>query len=486
MSRASTSHARLAAHFVADRERTTWHDQALWFVRAKRDRAAASVPEWELLRQRASQIKAHILAHWAEYLEQFEENARRHGAVVHWARDAREHNQIVLQILRRHNVRRVAKSKSMLTEECGLNAFLYEQGIEVIDTDLGERIVQLRHEPPSHIVLPAIHLRKEDVGRTFHQHLGTPDGESDPTRLTQAACAHLRSVFLSAGAGITGVNFAVAETGGIVICTNEGNADLGVSLPPLHIACMGIEKLIPRVADLAVFLRLLARSATGQPITTYTSHFHGPRAGGELHIVLVDNGRTDLATRERFRRALHCIRCGACMNTCPVYRRSGGHSYQATVPGPIGSILAPARDARQYASLPFACSLCGSCTDVCPVKIDLHHQLLAMRHQPAVRGELSWTKRWGMKVLSWLACNPRWFAFSGWVARMALRCLPRWLVYGRWNVWARQRELPKPPRSSFRTEYRKYLTQQKHSSNQESSDRGARSASDGRDSNDQP
>ncbi|GIW95792.1 MAG: 4Fe-4S ferredoxin [Pirellulaceae bacterium] len=455
MSRSSSLHPRLAAAFVRDPERTAWHDRALWFVRAKRDKAAASVPEWEELRERASQIKAHVLSHWPEYLEQFERNATARGAVVHWANDAQEHNRIVLEILKRHNVRLVVKSKSMLTEECGLNEFLHEHGIDVVDTDLGERIVQLRREAPSHIVLPAIHIRKEEVGQTFHQHLGTPAGETDPTRLARAACRHLREIFLRAGAGITGVNFAVAETGGIVICTNEGNADLGVGLPRLHIASMGIEKLIPRAADLAVFLRLLARSATGQPITTYTSHFHGPRPGGELHIVLVDNGRSSLAAQPEFRRALHCIRCGACMNTCPVYRRSGGHSYRATVPGPIGSILNPARDPHAYASLPFACSLCGSCTDVCPVRINLHEQLLLMRRQRAVQSELSWAKRWAMKSFSWLARHPRLFALAGWLARKALRLLPRGLLHNRFNVWARQRDLPVPPKASFASQYRR-------------------------------
>ncbi len=322
----------------------------------------------------------------ADYLEQFEEQATRRGAVVHWARHAEEHNQIVLDLLQRHGVRRLVKSKSMLTEECHLNPFLERHGIAVVDTDLGERIVQLAGETPSHIVLPAIHKKKEDVGALFHKHLHTEAGATDPNYLAEAARGHLREKFLQADAGLTGVNFAIAETGGFVVCTNEGNADLGVSLPKLHIASMGIEKLIPRAKDLGVFLRLLARSATGQPITAYSSHFHGPIAGGELHIVLVDNGRSGILGSDEFRRSLNCIRCGACMNTCPVYRRSGGHSYQSSVPGPIGSILAPARDAKQYASLPHACSLCGSCTDVCPVKIDLHHQLLTWRRELAHRG----------------------------------------------------------------------------------------------------
>lgn len=449
-------HPVAAAKFVADEKRTAWHDSALWFVREKRDRMAHSVPEWELLRQTASTIKQHTIASLPEYLQQFEAAATRLGAQVHWASDAEEHNQIVLRILQSHGVRRVVKSKSMLTEECHLNPFLERHGLEVIDTDLGERIVQLRHETPSHIVLPAIHIKKEEVGETFHDHLGTAEGASDPQYLTEAARGHLRDKFLAADAGITGVNFGIAETGGIVVCTNEGNADLGVSLPPLHIACMGIEKLIPRVSDLAVFTRLLARSATGQPITTYTSHFHGPRknaAGqidGELHIVLVDNGRSRIRDSDEFRAALQCIRCGACMNTCPVYRRSGGHSYGAVVPGPIGSVLSPASDAKKYKTLPSACSLCGSCTDVCPVKIPLHHQLLAWRRELAARHLLAHGKRLSMQLASLLMRSPRLFAAAGWLGRRALRYSPRWMVYNRMNVWGRRRELPSPPAESFR------------------------------------
>jgi L-lactate dehydrogenase complex protein LldF len=299
-----------------------------------------------------------------EYLEQFEANALRLGAQVHWARDAAELNRIVSDILQQHRVRRVVKSKSMLTEECGLNPHLEAQGVEVTDTDLGEWIVQLRHEHPSHIVTPAIHIKKEEIGQLFHERLGTRAGATDPLYLAESARQHLRAVFLAADAGITGVNFAIAQTGGFVVCTNEGNADLGASLPKLHIACMGIEKLIPGAADLGVFLRLLARSATGQPITTYTSHFHGPMPGGELHLVILDNGRSTLLGSTDFRRSLNCIRCGACFNTCPVYRRSGGHSYGVTVAGPIGSIINAAANPREHKSLPSACSLCGSCSDV--------------------------------------------------------------------------------------------------------------------------
>jgi L-lactate dehydrogenase complex protein LldF len=448
------NHATLAAEFVKNRERAHWHDTALWFVREKRDKAAHSLPEWETLRETASAIKAHTASRLAEYLEQFEAQARKLGCQVHWARNAAKHNEIVLGILERHGVKKLVKSKSMLTEECHLNPFLERHGIEVIDTDLGERIVQLDQKPPSHIVLPAIHMKKEDVGELFHKHLHSEAGATDPQYLAEVARQHLRHKFIEADAGLTGVNFAVAETGGFVVCTNEGNADLGVSLPKLHVACMGIEKIIPRAKDLGVFLRLLARSATGQPITTYSSHFHGPRPGGELHIVLVDNGRSELLGSSEFRGSLKCIRCGACMNTCPVYRRSGGYSYESTVPGPIGSILTPARDPKKYYSLPFACSLCGSCTDVCPVKIDIHHQLLTWRRELAVHGNIPWPKRMSMKIAGFVLRTTWLYRLSGWLARHIVPWLPRFLIYNRLNAWGRQRELPPMPPRNFREQYR--------------------------------
>ncbi len=449
-------HATLAAEFIANRERAKWHDQALWFVRTKRDRIAATVPEWEELREHAANIKQHTLAHLPELLEQFEQQAMNHGTVVHWAANAEEHNRIVHSLLEQHGVTKVVKSKSMLTEECHLNPYLEARGIEVVDTDLGEWIVQLRGEPPSHIVMPAIHTKREEIGELFHQHIGTEKGATDPDYLTAAARRTLREKFLEADAGITGVNFAIAETGGFVVCTNEGNADLGTSLPKLHIACMGIEKLIPRAKDLGVFLRLLARSATGQPITTYSTHFHGPRNNDcELHIVLVDNGRSDLLQSEEFQRSLRCIRCGACMNTCPVYRRSGGHSYESTVPGPIGSILAPSQDAAKYASLPHACSLCGSCTDVCPVKIDIHLQLYTWRKELVARKLLPWKKRMGMKLGSMVLRRPWLYRLAGRMMRFWMPRLPKFLVYGKMNPWGKQREMPPMPAESFRDWYRR-------------------------------
>ena len=455
MSHSTQDHPALANIFTSNPDRAHWHDGALWFVRQKRDRQAASIPEWETLRSLAAQIKTHTLANLGDYLEQFEKQATALGAVVHWAADAKEHNEIVLKILQDNQVKRVVKSKSMLTEECHLNPHLEANGIQVVDTDLGEWIVQLRNEPPSHIVLPAIHIKKEEVGETFHQHIGTPKGNADPDFLTGAARVHLRQRFVEADAGITGVNFAIAETGGFVVCTNEGNADLGASIPRLHIACMGIEKLIARAEDLAVFTRLLTRSATGQPITTYTSHFHGPIPGGQLHIVLVDNGRTNIRDSVEFHRSLHCIRCGACMNTCPVYRRSGGHSYSTTVPGPIGSILAPASDPEKHQSLPYACTLCGSCTDVCPVKIDIHHQLLAWRKVLAGKKIISWVKRMQMKIGGFILNSTGLYRLAGWSARTALRFLPRIFIYNPLNAWGKNRDLPPPPKESFRAQWAK-------------------------------
>jgi len=449
-------HPEAAAKFVANDARAHWHDQALWWVRKKRDVASAAVPDWEALRDAAAAIKAHTLSRLADYVEEFERKATALGAHVYFARDAADHNAIVHRILSERGVTKLVKSKSMLTEECHLNPYLEARGIEVTDTDLGERIVQLRHEPPSHIVLPAIHLKKEEIGELFHEQLGTEKGASDPKYLTEAARQHLRQRFLQAGAGLTGVNFAVAETGGVVVCTNEGNADMGTTLPPIHVACMGVEKLIPRRQDLPVFLRLLARSATGQPVTTYTTHFHGPRREGELHIVIVDNGRSAQLKDKVFRRSLACIRCGACMNTCPVFRRSGGYSYGWIVPGPIGVILAPGRDAAAHRTLPFASSLCGSCSDVCPVRIDLHHEILAWRQEIVRRGLLPWRKRAGMKLVGWVLRFGWLYRLAGWLARRLVPALPRGLVYARWNGWGRQRELPPMPRETFRQLYRRH------------------------------
>jgi len=454
MTAAIKTHAELSERFNADEKRVNWHDDTLWFIREKRDKATHAISEWERLRETASAIKNNVLSNLHDYLIQFEANAKANGVTVHWAADGAEHNAIVHSILKRHGIDRMVKSKSMLTEECHLNEYLAENGIEVIDSDLGERIVQLAKEPPSHIVLPCIHKKKEEIGEIFHEHLGTEAGMSDPQVLTETARQHLRETFLSRRAALTGVNFAIAETGEFVVCTNEGNADMGAHLSDVHIASMGIEKLIPQRKHLSVFLRILTRSATGQPITTYSSHFKKPRKNQEMHIVLVDNGRSRQLGREDFRNSLKCIRCGACMNTCPVYRRSGGHSYHSAISGPIGSILAPNWDMKKYADLPFASTLCGSCSNVCPVKIDIHNQLYKWRQVIVKEGYVDKTKALGMKAMQLTLSSPSLYRAAGKMGRMTLKYAP-FTVNNRFNPWYKQREMPEPPKESFREWYLK-------------------------------
>jgi L-lactate dehydrogenase complex protein LldF len=454
MSSGTKDHAALSALFNKDEARVDWHDETLWFVRAKRDKAAHNIPEWESLRETASLIKNNVLSNLHNYLIEFEAQAQQNGVTVHWAANAAEHNQIVHSILKKHEVDRLIKSKSMLTEECHLNEYLKEHGIDVIDTDLGERIVQLAKEPPSHIVLPCIHKKKEEIGELFHEHLGTPEGMSDPVFLTAAAREHLRETFLTRRAAITGVNFAVAETGEFVVCTNEGNADMGAHLADVHIACMGIEKIIPRRKNLGVFLRLLTRSATGQPITTYSSHFKKPRPGQEMHIVLVDNGRTTQLSRPDFRNSLKCIRCAACMNTCPVYRRSGGHSYHTAVAGPIGSILAPNLDMKEYADLPFASTLCGSCSNVCPVKINIHEQLYKWRQVIVKEGYADPKKKLAMKAMEFTLSSPFVYRNAGKAGRWFMKHAP-FTVNNKLNLWYQHREMPEVPKESFGEWYKK-------------------------------
>ncbi len=444
----STAHTKAAKRFLKDKEKAQWQDNTLWGVRTKRDRMAKSLGEWEILRQKASEIKMHTLTHLDEYLELFEANAVKNGIKVHWAKDAEEFNGIVLNILQSHDVRKLVKSKSMLTEECEMNPYLEQHGIEVVETDLGERIIQLLDQKPSHIVMPAIHLTQDEVGELFEEKLGSEKDNHDPTYLTYCARESLRDEFLTADAGLTGANFGIAGTGEIVICTNEGNADMSTSVPKLHIAAMGIEKVIPDYDSLAVFHRLLARSATGQPSTTFTSHFRKPRPGGEMHIVLVDNGRSRLLSQEEHWQTLKCIRCGACMNTCPVYRRSGGYSYTYFIPGPIGINLGMAKDAKRFHDNASACSLCCSCDNVGPAKVNLSEQIYAWRQSLKDIGKASAIKEvmsGGMKFIfdrpglydTALKCSPLINAATG-TAEFAS-------VY----LWGRGRNMPQFAKESF-------------------------------------
>lgn len=435
------NHVTSAERFLKDKEGAQWHNETLWITREKRDKMAMGIPEWEELRELASSIKMHAITHLDEYLLQFAEAAEKNGATVHWAKDATEHNEIVLDLLRKHNAGKVVKSKSMLTEECCLDDFLCNNGINVIESDLGERILQLLNQPPSHIVMPAIHLKRQIIGKLFEEKLHTEEGNSDPTYLTGCMRENLRQEFLSTEVAMTGANFGIAETGDVVVCTNEGNADMGTSQANVHIVSMGIEKVIPDRDSLAVFTRLLARSATGQPITSYTSQYRKPRKGGELHIILVDNGRSDILGNKEHMQTLKCIRCGACMNTCPVYRRSGGYSYSYFIPGPIGINLGMLKSPQEYYTNLSACTLCFSCNNVCPVKIDLGNQIYRWRQSLDSIGKANPAKKMLSNGMSILFNHPGLFRSALQMAPVVNK-IPRPLKYNKFNKWGEGRELP--------------------------------------------
>ena len=448
------THAKNAASFVNNEARVNWHSAALLALRDKRDLQAKSVDEWERMREAASQMKLHVLSHLPALLEEFSARCESNGIIVHWARTAMEHNAIVADILQQRGRKKLVKSKSMLTEECHLVPYLEERGIECIETDLGERILQLRGDPPSHIVVPAIHLKKEEIGELFHERLGTEAGASDPTYLTQAARESLRDDFLTADAAMTGVNMAIASEGAFVVCTNEGNADMGAHLPDLHIAVMGMEKIVPDTASAALLMRMLARSAVGQPSTSYNSIFAAPRPGTEIHLVIVDNGRSRRMSDRRHAEIYKCIRCGACINTCPVYRRSGGHSYDYFIPGPIG--LAISGDNSEANSEAWACTLCGSCSAICPVKVPLYQTIAYHREQLAHHKHLPYGKNTYMPLVGMVMKSPRRMALAMWLARLGMRLSPKPLLHRLGGGWTKSRDLPPPPRESFEAWHRKH------------------------------
>jgi L-lactate dehydrogenase complex protein LldF len=355
----------------------------------RRAQAISSVDDWEGLRERARAIKDETLSHLDRYLADFADKAERAGAQIHWADDGKDVCQLIIRLLQERNAKQVVKSKSMATEEIHLNAALEAAGITPVETDLGEWIIQLAHETPSHIVVPAIHKSKKQIADLFVEKLGI-EPTDDVDRLTSAARRILRQRFADADAGISGVNFGVAETGSILILENEGNIRLTTGLPKIHIALMGIEKVIPRFADLDVFLKLLPRSGTGQRLTAYQSIITGTKKGPddegpeEVHIILMDNGRSRMLGHPVTRQSLACIRCGACLNACPVYQQIGGHAYGSVYPGPIGAVITPQLIViTKAAQLPYASSLCGACREVCPVKIDIPELLLHLRAQIA-------------------------------------------------------------------------------------------------------
>jgi len=449
-------HAKRAASFIAQPDHVAFHDLRLWDIRKKRDAQGEAIPEWETLRTLASQIKEHTLSNLSDYLAQFSQRAEANGVTVHWAADAEEHNQIVHQLLSSRGIEKLVKSKSMLTDECAMREYLEPRGIEVMETDLGERIQQLDHQDPSHMVMPAVHKLRTDVAELFGRTLGTDPTNSDVHYLAESQRQHTRPYFIAEKtAGMTGCNFAVAETGSVVVCTNEGNADLSGNVPPIHIASIGIEKLIPRIADLGVFIRLLSRSALGSPITQYTSHFRAPRPGTEMHYILVDNGRVERLAMEDFWYSLKCIRCGACMNTCPVYRRSGGLSYGSTYSGPIGAIINPTYDLKKFSALPFASTLNGSCTNVCPVRINIHEQIYKWRSVIAANHELPFVKTEALKMAGKLLASPKLYRATVKSMGVALEKLPNFVLYNPLNIWGLNRDLPDAPKATFHDWYKK-------------------------------
>ena len=434
------------------------------FHAAKTD-AVDSMPDWEELRQRGHDRKNRAIENLPEALEVFEKNLRSRGGEVHYCEDGAAARDQILSIIRASGGSSVTKSKSMVTEEIALNDHLEAAGLSVLEGDLGEYIIQLAGEHPSHIIAPAIHKSREEVAELFHDHLGS-DPDADIPELTRVARKTLREAFLGADIGISGANFVIAETGTIVLVENEGNIRMSTTVPRVHIAVVGIEKVLPRRSDLATLLRLLCRSATGQRVTSYISFISSPRTEGEgdgpekLHVVFLDAGRSKLWADPTQREALNCIRCGACLNFCPVYGSVGGHSYGWVYPGPIGSVITPNYVGIEKASqLPQASSLCGRCGEVCPMKIPLPDMLLGLRAKAVEAGSAGFSEKLSMRVFSMLARSPRlWrllLALGRPFYRLAVRAGLASVLGGPARRWSRSRSLPLPGRSGFRRWWRK-------------------------------
>lgn len=434
---------------------------------AKRAQAVAKLPEFEALRDAAKAIKDHSLAHLDFYLEYFERQVTRHGGQVHWAQTPREACDIILDICRQAEAKVIAKGKSMAGEEIALNEALEGAGFEVVETDLGEYIIQLADEPPSHIIAPAVHKTRAQVAALFAEHHPDSHAQREPVEipaLVAEAREQLRRRFLAADVGITGANFLVAETGSSVIVTNEGNGDLTATLPKVHIVTAGLEKIIPNTADVASVLRVLARSATGQEAGTYTTFSSGPKRAGDVdgpqayHVVLIDNGRSRMLGNE-FREMLRCIRCGACLNHCPVYSSIGGHAYGWVYSGPMGSVLTPLMIGLEKAQhLPNACTLNGRCQQVCPMRIPLPDMLRSLRHRQWEAELSSKLSRVGVNLWNALALRP-------WLYRMVTGFCIRGLAWlgrrrGRFSnllfasAWTKGRDFPAPQTTTFQQAWR--------------------------------
>ena len=440
-------------------------DRATGRFQSLRTTALSSLTNADAVRDRARLIRAHTLSKLDTYLEQFATNVEKAGGQVHFAADADTLNRIVNEIARARDVKTVVKGKSMISEETGLNHAMEAEGIRVVETDLGEYIIQLAGETPSHIIAPAFHKTKEQIGELFHEKIDIPYTD-DPAVMTAAARRILRHEFLNADMGISGVNFGVAETGSICLVENEGNGRLTTTAPRIHIALMGIERLVPNLDDLSLMLQVLARSATGQKITVYNNIITGPRRNGEgdgpdeLHIILLDNGRSRVLGSE-VAEILYCIRCGACLNACPVYREIGGHAYGSVYPGPVGAVLTPALGGiAPWSDLPQASSLCGACREVCPVRIDIPRMLLVERDLATKAGKMQWWLRFGLHMYSFTVTRPALYkvatTVSRWGSRVVAAPTGGWIKYlpPPLNRWTQSRDFPAFAPKSFSDQFK--------------------------------
>jgi L-lactate dehydrogenase complex protein LldF len=431
-------------------------------IRAKRANVVAEMPDWEELRDAGKAIKTDVLANLDRYVLQFEAAVEAAGGHVHWARDAHEANATVAEIVQAHGVDEVVKVKSLTTDEIELNDALAEVGIHALETDFAELILQLDGDWSSHILVPAIHRNRTEIRDLFARTIAPGITSDDPRDLAEAARVYLRERFLTARVGVSGANFGIAETGSVCVVESEGNGRMCTTLPPVLVTILGIEKLLPRFADLEVFLQLLPRSATGERMNPYTSLWTGVTPGDgpqELHVVLLDNGRTRVLGDAVGRQALHCIRCSACLNVCPVYSRTGGHAYGSVYPGPIGAILVPQLIGIENApTLPFASSLCGACYEVCPVKIDIPNVLLHLRAK-AVEAKAPRAEGAAMRFVAWLFASPRRFRVAQGFARLAQRPFVRGgtihRLPGPLANWTRTRDLKPVVKESFRLWWRR-------------------------------
>lgn len=427
-------------------------------IRRKRSKVVDEMPDWQDLRESGRQLKDHTLRHLDHYLDQFEENCTRAGGVVHWARDASEASQIIVGLIRSHGGDEVIKVKTMTSDEINLNTALQAAGITPHETDLADMIVQLGQDLPSHIVVPALHRNRMEVRQIFLEKMGLSELGDRPEDLAAAARVYLREKFLRVQIGVSGANFAIAETGGVCVVESEGNGRMCVSLPRVLISLIGIEKVVPRLQDLEIFLQTLPRSATGERMNPYNSIWTGVTPGDgpqEFHVVLLDNGRTNVLADSETRETLDCIRCGACLNACPVYRQTGGHAYGSVYSGPIGAILTPQLQSMEHSqSLPYASSLCGACYEVCPVKINIPEILIHLRNKAVEQGYAPLTERVGMKAASLALASGSRLSIAQKLARVAqipfehdgnLQGLP-----GLLGGWTKFRDLAPVPAQSFR------------------------------------